>query len=141
MMARPVPRIDRAAPSATVLSDSTSGGQRYVELRVVAPSGSTSLDMRVRNVQVVASAIDGLVVDTTRYRQRSAMWTMQYWAVPDSGAKVSLTLRGADRVELDLLARSSGLPTLAGVTIPARPDDVVPVQYGDVTVVRRRLVF
>ena len=37
------------------------------------------------------------------------------------------------------MARSFGLPHVAGVVIPERPSGVVPFQTGDITVVYRRV--
>jgi hypothetical protein len=42
-------------------------------------------------------------------------------------------------VELDVVARSLGLPRLPNTTIPPRPENVVPVHSGDQTVVHRRI--
>jgi hypothetical protein len=141
MIGRPAPRTAQPAPSASLLADSTSAGQRHVTLRITAPPGTTAVDVRVYDAPVLASAIDGRAVDTTRYRQRSSRWTMRYWAVPDSGMTVSLTVGAPYRFELELFARRPGLPDLADIPIAPRPDDVVPVQFGDVTVVRRRMRF
>jgi hypothetical protein len=137
MLARSVPRLDLAGPVATMTGDSTADGHRHVTLHVTAPAHTTSLTMRVRGASVLASNIDGRVVDTTRFRQRSSQWATQFWAVPPGGVTLGLTLVAGSSFELELLARSPGLPKLAGVTIPPRPLDVVPVQYGDVTIVRR----
>jgi len=141
MLARPVPRVDVPGPAATIASDSTSNGHRHVTLHVTAPTGTTSLTMRVRGTPVLASSIDGRVVDTTRFRQRASQWSTQFWAMPASGATVGLTLGAGASFELELLARKPGIPKLRGVMIPPRPLDVVPVQYGDVTIVRRVVRF
>jgi hypothetical protein len=127
------------APLATLLADSTNGAGRHVSLRVTVPSGTTSVALRARGV--LAAAIDGRAVDTTRYRARRVEWTMSYWAVPDSGAIVDLTLRAGVKLELELVSRRPGLPMLEGVTIPPRPAAIVPIQYGDVTMVRRSFSF
>jgi hypothetical protein len=103
--------------------------------------GTTGLVMRASGAKVLASSIDGRVVDTTRYRARTRDWIMQYWAVPDTGAIVALSIPASGKIEFDLAARRSGIPPIPGVTIPARPSYVVPSQTGDVSIAYRQLRF
>ncbi len=93
--------------------------------------------MRATGAPVLTSSIDGRVVDTTRYRRHFADWMMQYWAVPDSGAIVALSIPPGAKIEFELMARRPGIPNVPGVTVPARPTDVVPIQSGDATYVYR----
>jgi hypothetical protein len=97
--------------------------------------------MRARGAKVLASSIDGRVVDTTRYRRRARDWVMQYWAVPDSGAVVALSVAAGARIDFDLAARRPGIPPIPGVTIPPRPPYVVPSQAGDANIVYRQWRF
>ena len=103
-------------------------------LRVKAPAGTTGLVMGARGAKVFESSIDGRVVDTARYRHRTRDWVMQYWAVPDSGALVALSVPAGGRIDLDLAARRPGIPPIPGARIPPRPPYVVPSQTGDVSI-------
>jgi hypothetical protein len=138
---RRVQRVSLGAPNASLVRDTIVGGVRRVELRVTAPAGATALVMHALEVKVTTSAIDGRVVDTTRYRQRAREWNMEYWAVPDSGALVALSVPAGAHVDFDVAARMPGIPTVPGVTIPERPRYVVPSQTGDVSVVYREWRF
>jgi hypothetical protein len=144
---RSVSRVPIGAPDATLIADSSSDGARRVVLRVSAPAGTTGLAMRARGAKVLTASIDGRVVDTTRYRStgrlrnRASEWVMEYWAVPDSGAIIALSVPSGNHIALDLAARRPGIPPIPGVTIPARPSDVVPSQTGDVSVVYRERRF
>jgi RNase P/RNase MRP subunit p29 len=97
--------------------------------------------MRARGAKVLASSIDGRVVDTTRFRLRAHDWVMQYWAVPDTGAIVALSIPAGGHIDFDLAARRPGIPPVPGVTIPTRPPYVVPSQTGDVSIVYRQWRF
>ena len=66
---------------------------------------------------------------------------MQYWAVPDSGAMVALSIPAGSAIDFELTARRPGLPTIPGVSIPPRPESVVPAQMGDASYVYKRLHF
>ena len=138
---RMVQRVSLGAPGATLIRDTLIDGYRRIVLRVTAPAGTTGLVMRARGARVLASSIDGRVVDTTRYRYRSRDWVMQYWAVPDTGAIVALSIPDGDHMDFDLAARRPGIPPISGVVIPPRPADVVPSQTGDVGIVYRELRF
>jgi len=97
--------------------------------------------MRARGAKVLASWIDGRVVDTTRYRYHVRDWVMEYWAVPDTGATVAFSIPAGGHIDFDLAARRPGIPIVAGVTIPPRPRYVVPSQTGDVSIVYRQWQF
>jgi hypothetical protein len=136
-----VDRIPLEAPRATLVRDTLLNGARRVVLRVTAPSGTTGLVMRVASTKVLTSSIDGRIVDTTRYRSRSPQWVMQYWAVPDTGAIVALSVAAGATVDFEMAARRPGLPSIPGVTIPPRPSYIVPSQLGDVSVVYKKMTF
>ena len=138
---RNVERVSLGAPSATMVHDTVSGGVRRIRLRVKAPTGTTGLAMGARGAKVIASSIDGRVVDTTRYRRRTRDWVMQYWAIPDSGALVELSVPAGAQIDFDLAARRPGIPPIPGVRIPPRPPYVVPSQTGDVNIVYRQWRF
>jgi MFS family permease len=138
---RQVARVTLGAPNATLVRDTLVNGARRVVLRVTAPRGTTALFMRATGAKVSTSSIDGRVVDTTRYRRRSDDWHMQYWAVPDSGAIVALSIPPGSAIDFEMTSRYPGLPVIPGVSIPARPESVVPAQTGDASYVYKRLHF
>jgi hypothetical protein len=136
-----VPRVALDAPNALLVRDTLLNGARRIVLRVTSPAGTTGLLMRALGAKVLTSSIDGRIVDTTRYRFHSPQWVMQYWAVPDSGAIVALSVPAGAHIDFELSARRPGIPPIPGVTIPPRPAFVVPSQTGDVSVVYRKLMF
>lgn len=141
MMGRQVQRAAIGAPTAALLRDTLIDGARRVVFRVNVPAGTTSLMMHASGAPVVRTAIDGRVVDTTRFRRRSSEWVMQYWAVSDSGAVISLAIPVGGHIAVDLAASRPGLPAMQGVQIPPRPQSVVPAQSGDVSVSYARVSF
>ena len=138
---RSVARAPFAAPNASLVGDALVDGIRHVVLHVTAPAGTTGLVMHARGTKVLASSIDGRVVDTTRYRHQARDWVMEYWGVPESGATVALSIPAGDHIDLDLAARQLGIPPVPGITIPPRPPYVVPSQMGDEAIVYRQLRF
>ena len=139
VIAKRVPSLPLPQPAINILSDSTTGDARQLSLRVQSPAGTTALGMFVTDAPVISATIDGRAIDTRRYRLHIPGWTLWYWAPSDSGALLSLMVPAGSTPRLEILAYSLGIPTLPGVTIPPRPANVVPVQSGDVTIVRRRL--
>ena len=138
---RKVQRVPLGAPNAVLVRDTLVNGARHLVLRVSAPAGTTGLVMHARGARVLSSLIDGRVVDTTRYRYRVRDWVMEYWAVPDTGATVTLSIPAGGHIDFDLAARRPGIPTVPGVTIPPRPPYVVPSQSGDVSIAYRQWQF
>lgn len=138
---RKVTRVALAGPTATLIGDTLANEIRRVVLRVTAPSGTTALVMRASGAKVLMSSIDGRVVDTTRYRHRDPDWVMEYWAVPESGVTIALSIPAGSHIDFDLAARRPGIPPAPGVTVPPRPPYVVPSQTGDVNIVYARRRF
>jgi hypothetical protein len=139
LLGKAVPRVATGAPSATVIGDSTAGGKRHLSVRVTGMPGTIAITMRLTGARVLASSIDGRAVDTTRFRRPLADWVFQYWAPSDSGAVIDLEVPAGSSPVLEITARTDGLPSIPGVAIPPRPEGVVPVQTGDVTLVYRRV--
>jgi hypothetical protein len=137
---RKVERVPLGAPSATIVQDTVSSGVRRVALRVKAPAGTVALAMHARG-RIIASSIDGRVVDTTRFRRRTRDWTLQFWGIPDSGTVIELSVPAGGQIGFELAARRPGIPPVSGVQIPARPPYVVPSQTGDVNIVYRQWRF
>jgi hypothetical protein len=138
---RSAPVVAVEAPSVTLESDSVVSETRRVTMRVRAPRGTTGVFVRASGAPVSASAIDGRVVDTTRYRYRTRDWIIEYWAPPDSGATIELTIPKDGKLTVEMTARIRGLPALPGVAIPPRPSYVVERQHGDATYVYKRVSF
>lgn len=139
VVAKRVPTLPLPQPAINILSDSTTSDARQLSLRVQGSTGTTALGIRVTDAPVISAVIDGRAIDTTRYRLHTREWTLWYWAPSYSGALLSLVVPAGSTPKLEILACSLGIPTLPGVTIPPRPANVVPVQSGDVTIVRRRV--
>jgi Peptidase family M28 len=132
-----VPSLPLPQPAIDILLDSTTSDARQVSLRVRGPSGTSMLTMSVTEAPVIGAAIDGRAIDTSRYRWRTREWRLRYWAPSGSGALLNLLVPVGSTPKLEILAYSLGIPKLPGVTIPPRPANVVSVQSGDVTIVRR----
>jgi Peptidase family M28 len=139
IVAKRVPSLPLPQPTINILSDSTANDARHISLRVQGSTGTTALAMRVTDAPVISAAVDGRAIDATRYRLKMREWTLTYWAPSDSGALLSLIVPAGSKPKLEALAYSLGIPTLPGITIPPRPANVVPVQSGDITIVRRRV--
>jgi hypothetical protein len=138
---RQVTRVPLEAPNAIFVRDTMISGARRVVLRVTAPRGATMVSMRASGAPVSTASVDGRVVDTKRYRYPSTNWEMNYWAVPDSGAIVALSIPAGAKIDFEVASRTPGLPAVPGLTIPPRPTSLVPSQDGDISVVYRRLRF
>ncbi len=132
--ARQVKRIPLDSPSVALVRDTTVGAARNMVLRLRAPVASTALSIRARGAKVISASIDGRAVDASRYRYHTRDWVMQYWAVPDSGAVIDLSIPARSHIELDVASRRPGIPQEIATTLPQRPSYVVPSQTGDVTI-------
>ena len=134
---KPAPMGAFVAPTVTLLSDSATPAGRVVNLRVRADTGTLVVSMAADS-GIVAAAVDGRPVDRSRYRARSARWTLDYVAPTDSGFTLRLQLAPQAAPTLQILARRPGIPPLNGLSVPARPPGVLPIQAGDQSIVFKR---
>lgn len=134
----PAPVGAFVAPTVTLLSDSTTPAGRVVTLRVRPDTGTLSVSLSADS-GIAAAAVDGRAIDRSRYRARSARWTLEYVAPTDSGFTLRLQLAGATAPMLTVLARRPGIPQLTGLTVPARPAGLLPIQAGDQSIVFKRV--
>jgi peptidase M28-like protein len=138
-LAVPAPHVEVGAPDLTVMRDSRVDGQRRVELRVRPAPGTYSIRLRAVDTPVLSAEVDGRAIDQRRYRTRPAPWTLGYVVPPADGFALALVVPHDKPLELDVIARSLGLPRLPGAGLPGRPEYVVPIHAGDQTVVHRRI--
>lgn len=139
IVAKRVPCLALPQADIDMVSDSTKSDARQLSLRVRGSIGTTALGLRVIDASVISATVDGHPIDTRHYRLPVREWTLWYWAPSDSGAILSLTVPAGSTPTLEIVARSAGIPTLPGLAILPRPPSVVPVQSGDLTIVRRRV--
>ena len=138
-LAMNAPNIAVGAPALEISMDTSTAQERRLQLIVHPASGTYSIRVRALGARVLASAVDGKTIDVSRYRSSSSEWTLGFVAPPPQGFTLMLTVPADSPLELDVIARSLGLP--AGLTIAPRPEDTVPIHSGDQTVVHRRFAL
>jgi hypothetical protein len=135
-MAAPTARLGLVAPVAVLVTDTTTAAGRRLDYTILAGPGASSITMRVAGAEVLAAALDGRPVDRSRYRYQTPGWGITYWAPPDSGFRLELTVPAEGIPEIELVTLYAGLP---GVALPERPANVLPSQTGDVRLAYRRV--
>lgn len=128
-----------APATATVLSDSTVGGERRVTLRITPSRGTRSIAMGLESGTITSADVDGRRVRTDRYRRAPQQWTLEYSAPADDGFTLAITSAAATPLVLGLLSRHDGIPALPSTEIPQRPPGIIAVQSGDMSLVYRRV--
>jgi hypothetical protein len=124
------------APNTTL---ATVGGERRLVLHVAAAANAEVINMRSSGMRVLRASIDGRAIDPSRYRGGFSSWQLDYNGPPPTGITLGLTIPAGSGVSLDLMSRAPELPTLPNVRIPSRPDDIVTIQTGDITIRHREV--
>ena len=133
-----VARTIADGPEVSVVADSVVGDRRRLTLRFTAPSGT--LAYRVNGAAYVrAVAIDGIALDSARYRSVPRALSIPFTAPPDSGFTAVIDAPVDSAVVLRLAVGTAGLPAMRELRVPVRPAGIVAVQGGDVTVRFRRV--
>jgi hypothetical protein len=137
-------RVSVAAPTTSVISDSTVGAERRLVIGIVPVAGTETISMESVGTPVLRASIDGREIDTSRYRGGASGWRLFYSGPPPAGVRLGLTVSANSPISLDLITRSPGVPPFEALHVaplPPRLPDVVTIQTGDVTLVHRRVSF
>jgi hypothetical protein len=140
-LAAPAPPTSVTAPDVEVVADSRTGDQRRLDLRIRPASGTFAIRTRAIGSPVLSAALEGREIDTSRYRSRSAPWTLDYVAPPPEGFVLTLTVPSHPELQLDIMGQLLDLPASVRGGIPSRPPGVLTIHSGDQTIVRRRVRF
>jgi hypothetical protein len=136
VLAARAPRLGLEPLVAQLVMDSVTSAGRRLGYLVRPGREVSSISMRVVSGPVLAASLDGRSVDRSRYRYQTPEWAMNYWAPPDSGFRLELTVPGTAKPAIELVAQRPGL---AGIVVPTRPAHVVTSGLGDVRLVYRRV--
>lgn len=136
---KPAPVGAFVAPVVTLMSDSATATGRIVTLLVRPDTGTLAVSLSADGGAIAAASVDGRAIDRSRYRSRSTRWSLDYIAPGDSGFTLRLELPPGSKPALQVLARRPGIPALSGLTLPTRPEGVLPINSGDQSIVYKRV--
>ena len=126
--------------TARVLRDSSAGPERHLTLRIRPAAGTEAIALSLDTV-VISASVDGRRIDRSGYRRSQVRWSIEFFAPPDSGFTLGLTLPAGAAASLNMVSRFPGFPRIPGVSVPARPPGVLAIQSGDVTLVHRTVAL
>jgi hypothetical protein len=137
------PVVSLPAPQAALVNAVPTEGGRNLTFRATPGREGDELSVWVNGVPALDVYVDGRrIAGMTAIRAPDdTSWTLNYMNAPASGATVSLTLKGSGRLTVAVVERSFGLPDIPGMAITPRPASLMPVQDGDMTIVRRTYTF
>lgn len=141
------PVVALAAPTITLKSDTMSGGVRTLRMQVASPRHAENAIVQVEaQGEIVAATLDGKLFDLSAFSE-SARHQLQfnYFALPDKGFELTLRVTSAAPVKITVQDLSTGLPTIAGMTVLPRPASLMPTSVGflpsDPTIVIKSFTF
>ena len=136
LLLQPAPVVALAAPTAELLASEVRGGVRTLRVRFTSPRRAPILTVHLDP----AVAVESATLDGREVGGMPQPWALQYWAVPAAGFELTLRVRHAGPLRLQLMDQSYGLTTARprpAATMPAPFFGYVP----DATLVSRTVVF
>jgi Peptidase family M28 len=136
------PSLPLPPPVAQLVENSSDGATRTLHLRITPTRGTLTIHVSVAQAEVLDASVNGheLGKPSEARRHRAGSWGFDY-ANPGAGVDLQLHVQGTQPVKVVLVDRSSGLPSIPGVSLPPRPADSMPRHSGDQTMVQRSFVF
>jgi hypothetical protein len=136
------PITELATPGIEKLQDTINGDVRTLRLRITSPRHARTVEVEVEN-PVLSGWVNGRKLgqpEESRWN-KNGKWEFGYANFPLEGVELKLETKAGGQVKLTVVDRSSGLPTIPGVSFAPRPADSMPQHSGDQTMVRRTFVF
>jgi hypothetical protein len=133
------PIVDLPGAVATLVSRAASPGGRVVTVRLSPAAEGHAVTVWASGATVVDAAVEGRHLPGTA--AADGTWSLDFINAPASGFSVTLDCRDGQPLRLAVLNRAAGLPAVPGRTYTPRPADIVPLQMGDLTIVRRDYEF
>jgi hypothetical protein len=139
------PSVALAAPIASLLSDTLSGGTRTMRVQVSSPRHAPYVSVLVETqAEIVAASLDGQPFDLSGFSQSEHQrLEFSYYGLPDKGFELALEVASAAPVKITVQDLSNGLPSVPGMTIRPRPADLMPAprDWLDPTIVVKSFTF
>ena len=142
------PRVDAPAPQAEVIERDPGDAARRVRLHVSSPRGARIVMLLLPRDRVNSVAVGGRVIPVRTPQEearrgppgpRSGFRSYACLTVPPEGVEFVVTLGGAEPVEGFLVDYTFGVPAGGGPLVRARPAEATAIQYGDLTILGRRV--
>jgi hypothetical protein len=135
----PVVDIDQVA--VQVVSDTTADGVRTVTFRLDSPREAAQLDIDITGAtEITSAAVNGQALDLTGYAPEvEGRLRFGYAGVTADGVEVTLAVRSADPLRIEVSETTYGLPEVPGLTVEPRTGEYMPATGIplDATVVRK----
>lgn len=123
--------------------EKNEGEGRTLTLLVMSPRKAAWITLYVSDAEVLEASVNGkpVTMDSDARRTPAQGWRLRYSNPPEQGIEVMLKVRGTQPVKVRVVDGSLGLPAMAGMVVKPRPEWLMPVQSGDVTLVTRAFLF
>lgn len=111
-----------------MVRETTADGIRTVTFRLDSPREAAQLDVAIDGASQVTSAmIDDQELDLTGYAPADeGTLRFGYAGVTADGVEVTLAVKSAEPLRIEVSEMTYGLPEVPGMTIQPRPDDTMP---------------
>ena len=134
------------APNLVVLSETRSGDQRVVTVRLESDRSPREFDLRIPFSSLASLTVAGQTYTVTTPAQPpdpSDIWSQYYhfycYGSECNGLEVTLNLTTSEPVEVLIADHTGGLPSDAEPLLQLRAPLAVPIHAGDETVILRRV--
>jgi hypothetical protein len=142
------PRVAAPAPQVEVIEREPGDAARRVRLHVSSPRGARIVMLLLPRDRVNAVAVGGRLIPGRTPQEearrgppgpRSGFRSYACLTVPPEGVEFVVTLGGVEPVDGFLVDYTFGVPASGGPLVRVRPAEATAIQYGDLTILGRRV--
>ncbi|TCP58077.1 peptidase M28-like protein [Tumebacillus sp. BK434] len=115
------PDVKEEAPKLEVLSDTTSGDVRTLKVKIMSQRGAHGMSV---TGQTEGQIIGGSVWGKT-FESDGTPFILNYASAPEKGLELTLQIKPAGKVTLDVEDTTFGFPNVAGKSYSDSPDSIM----------------
>jgi hypothetical protein len=144
-MKNPAPLVSLPAPEVTLITESKVADGRTLSLRITSPRQAPFISIYLNpKTEILTASVNGKPIRASATAIEAATgWGMIYYALPSTGAELTLEVKSLQPVELRAIDLSYGLPQSPTQPLRARPDNIVStfLPFSDSTLVSKSFRF
>jgi len=144
LLNKEAPALTLAAPQLDLLDDKTSKGIRSLRLRATSPRHAPQISIYVPDTEVISASVNGKRMEPKVENARKNLpngWMVDYSNLTESGIEIALEVKTTEPLKIRVVDRSRGIPEIPGASFKPKPDYIMSVGSGDVTMVSKLFTF
>ena len=129
------PYVALDAPQLSVRSDHSQGDTRILRVHITPRANTRILDLAIDGTPLSSVTLEGKPLEPPKAPANPPRWDFSYVGVPREGFELEIATKSGAPLKLLTSSTADGFPAIPGLSVRPRPDNLIPSQNSDTTIV------